>query len=95
MSDTHKHRCGLHLSQGRDERLDPPLTEAGCGFEWEHERIFLNDDDYSRRHLCPKCGAGPWYTIVLPRTRVIELVVVGFDAQELSLPSPDASFRRR
>lgn len=65
--DIHKHRCGLHLGpfEGRDERLDPPLAEPGCGFEWEHERIFLNTHDYAQRHACPRCGKGPWYRRVL------------------------------
>lgn len=36
-----------------------------CGYEWEHERIFLNSDDYANRHLCPRCGAGPWFRRLL------------------------------
>jgi hypothetical protein len=66
MSDVHKHRCGLHLGVfERDERFDPPLAVPGCGYEWEHERIFLNSDDYANRHRCPRCGAGPWMRRVL------------------------------
>lgn len=56
-TDVHKHRCGL------SEVAE--LAAIGCGFEWEHERIFKNSADYSRRHMCPNCGAGPWYTRVL------------------------------
>lgn len=66
MSDVHTHRCGRHLAPDQhDERFDPPLAVKGCGWEWEHERIFLNDEDYAQRHMCPNCGEGPWYRRVL------------------------------
>ncbi len=65
-TDIHKHRCGYHLGPlDHDPRYDPPLDEHGCGREWEHERIFKSKEDYANRHMCPNCGAGPWYRRVL------------------------------
>lgn len=72
MNEVHWHKCGLHLTdaQGRDEKLDPALSVDGCGYEWEHERIFLSELDYATRHRCPRCGAGPWYRRVLTQTEI-------------------------
>lgn len=65
MSDMHKHRCGYHLPTELRSRGDPPAIEQGCGFEWEHERVFKSPEDYARRHMCPHCGVGPWYARLL------------------------------
>lgn len=75
MSDVHWHKCGLHLTeaQGRDPSLDPALTIEGCGYEWEHERIFISGADYAARHRCPKCGKGPWYRRVLTPTEIARI----------------------
>lgn len=64
--DIHTHRCGLHLTvrQGRDHN-DLALTVVGCGYEWQHERIYNSAEDYANRHTCPACGLGPWYARVM------------------------------
>jgi hypothetical protein len=66
--DIHTHRCGLHLTphQLRDAS-DPPLSVKGCGWEWEHARVYKSAEDYANRHRCPNCGEGPWYARVLLR----------------------------
>lgn len=65
MNDIHRHRCGFHLNVFDRNDEDPPLAVQGCGHEWEHARLFLSAEDYARRHICPKCGTGPWYRRVL------------------------------
>jgi hypothetical protein len=88
--DIHKHRCGLHLEpwQGRN-RQDPPLSVAGCGHEWEHERVFNSSEDYANRHRCPNCGAGPWYARVVAGPPKASVAVVSFDDTTLEKIPPE------
>lgn len=46
---------------------DLPPREDGCGHEWKHVRLEgVSNEEYRQAHLCPNCGAGPWYTIEDP-----------------------------
>lgn len=84
-SDIHKHRCGFHLNAMDRNDEDPPLAVQGCGHEWEHARLFLSAEDYANRHMCPNCGAGPWYRRVLSdaqRERFAERVPGAIETSE-------------
>lgn len=44
----HKHKCGMSLGG----------YERGCGHVWEHDESCRSNRE---KHICPKCGRGPWY----------------------------------
>lgn len=70
--NTHYHKCGYPgPSRRKDE--DPPPEVKGCGYEWAHWRPDNADTstaDYKARHMCPVCGAGPWW--VMPPASALE-----------------------
>lgn len=34
-----------------------------CKKPWEHVRpIGVSSKEYAKKHMCPNCGAGPWFT---------------------------------
>jgi hypothetical protein len=47
---THTHQCGLFIF-GR--------ADFGCGHIWTHARDYRKSK--AQDHMCPVCGAGPWY----------------------------------
>jgi hypothetical protein len=63
--DKHSHKCGFG-PVGFD-------AAQGCGHEWEHEdaTLFVDEETYAGRHVCPECGKGPWTwksNLGVPRT---------------------------
>lgn len=53
----HEHRCGLDIEErGRE----------GCGYVWSHAPCDplqpCTSEENEERHMCPRCGRGPWYT---------------------------------
>jgi hypothetical protein len=58
----HSHKCGHHSMFPR-VGIDPHPDVQGCGHVWAHPLPppGASDEEYKQRHICPACGAGPWY----------------------------------
>jgi hypothetical protein len=96
--NTHYHKCG-YPGPARRKDEDPSPDVKGCGYEWAHWKATGTDPntaDYRARHMCPVCGAGPWW--VMPPMGALDpprelpqdgdlgmdgiaLFAVGFDAE--------------
>ena len=57
----HTHICGV--TDEVEEYESGVKAEDGCGFEWQHEPppIDCTAEENRQLHMCPNCGAGPWY----------------------------------
>lgn len=58
----HRHRCGYALGTVAGARIMLPELDAsgrtGCGAFFKHGPECAKRED---AHMCPNCGAGPWY----------------------------------
>jgi hypothetical protein len=72
-SNAHYHKCGYPSDPSRRKDEDPPPSVKGCGFEWAHDKpvdVDVSSAMYVERHMCPMCGAGPWY--IMPPAHALD-----------------------
>lgn len=60
----HFHICG---------NLDGQHT-GGCGHVWWHNPRDIEAQDNEQHHICPACGAGPWYLQYSQRSCAIKAI---------------------
>lgn len=89
-----KHQCGLITVDDKGHTF--LLDDFGC------HHVFKVDDepsedpiDKARRHMCPKCGTGPWYTeyvdIKTARSVIAASILALLQACAV-VPAPDTCF---
>lgn len=93
---THKHQCGLiTVTEAGQTQL---FEELGCGHIFEHEDMHGPTPwvDMVRRHRCPECGLGPWYSeyvVSKTVTRTLVSVVAALLVQGCAtMLAPDTCF---